>query len=327
MPPWADETLGRGAPAVLRVMRNDFFCMPFGGNETPYRGERHPPHGETANGRWRLEERTESSLHLSLTTTARAGRVDKRITLVDGHAAIYHEHVISGMTGRMPLGHHSILQLPDRPGAGRISTSRIRWGSTRETVLEAPRSGGRSALAADARFSSLRRVRAADGQYVDLSRYPARRGYTDLVMVAAAPARMAWTALTVASARYVWFALRDPEVLASTVMWFSNGGRSYAPWSDRHVNVVGLEDVTAYYDYGVAESARANALSRRGVATRLLMRRNRPFVVRYVTAVAEVPRGFDEVRSIRRARGGVALTAVSGRRVTVPLDVGFIAGR
>jgi hypothetical protein len=181
-------------------------------------------------------------------------------------------------------------------------------------------------LAAGAPFASLKRVRAGDGSVVDVSRYPARRGYTDLVMVSAATVRMAWTALAVPSEGYVWFALRDPGVLASTVMWFSNGGRSYAPWSDRHVNVVGLEDVTAYYDYGLAESARPNALSRRGVATHLVMRRNRPLVVRYVTVVAPIPRGFDEVRAIRRARGGVVLTSVSGRRVTVPLDVGFIAG-
>ncbi len=52
--PWWNETLGRDQPAMLRVLRGDFFCMPFGGNDKPYRGERHPPHGETANRNWRL---------------------------------------------------------------------------------------------------------------------------------------------------------------------------------------------------------------------------------------------------------------------------------
>ncbi|MGB8355333.1 MAG: hypothetical protein WCD79_15655, partial [Chthoniobacteraceae bacterium] len=47
--PWANEQIDRSLPPVLHVMRGDFFCMPFGGNETPYRKEQHLPHGETAN--------------------------------------------------------------------------------------------------------------------------------------------------------------------------------------------------------------------------------------------------------------------------------------
>lgn len=34
--PWADEPLPSGTPAVLQVMRGNFFCMPFGGNATPH---------------------------------------------------------------------------------------------------------------------------------------------------------------------------------------------------------------------------------------------------------------------------------------------------
>jgi cobalt/nickel transport system permease protein len=40
---------------VLRVLRGDFFCLPFGGNATAWHGEKHPLHGETANREWRLE--------------------------------------------------------------------------------------------------------------------------------------------------------------------------------------------------------------------------------------------------------------------------------
>ena len=60
-----------------------------------------------------------TTLHLSLRTRVRSGRVDKRVTLRAGQTAIYQEHIISGMTGPMNPGHHSTLQFPDRPGAGR----------------------------------------------------------------------------------------------------------------------------------------------------------------------------------------------------------------
>ncbi len=52
--PWAEEAVDRSLPAILKVLRGDFFCLPFGGNATAYHGEKHPVHGETANARWRL---------------------------------------------------------------------------------------------------------------------------------------------------------------------------------------------------------------------------------------------------------------------------------
>src|SRR4051794_9262909 len=37
--PWHDERQPRSMPALLRVLRGDFFCMPFGGNERRRRDE------------------------------------------------------------------------------------------------------------------------------------------------------------------------------------------------------------------------------------------------------------------------------------------------
>ena len=125
--PWAGEKPNPGLPPLLQVLRGDFFCLPFGGNEAPYRGEKHPPHGETANGRWRLEslEQTQgaSTLRLSLATRVRPGRVDKEISLIDGQNLVYCRHTISGMSGPMNLGHHAMLKFPEAPESGLIATS------------------------------------------------------------------------------------------------------------------------------------------------------------------------------------------------------------
>src|SRR5688500_13812239 len=53
--PWAEEKADPTLPPILKVLRGDFFCMPFGGNEKPWRGERQPAHGETANATWKFE--------------------------------------------------------------------------------------------------------------------------------------------------------------------------------------------------------------------------------------------------------------------------------
>ena len=76
----------------------------------------------------------------------------------------------------------------------------------------------------------------------------------------------AWNAVTFPRERYVYFALRDPRMLRHTILWISNGGRHYAPWNGRHVNVMGLEEITGNFHMGLAESAQRNPLNERGVA-------------------------------------------------------------
>src|SRR5690606_12523772 len=159
----------------------------------------------------------------------------------------------------------------------------------------------------------------------DLSRYTARRGFEDLVMLVADPALpLAWTAVTFPAEGYVWFALKDPRVLRQTVLWVSNGGRHSPPWSGRHVNVLGLEEVTSYFHYGLAASAGLNPIAARGWPTHADLDPAQPLDVRMVQAIATVPEGFDHVAAIEPQRGGVALTSRSGRSVTVPLDHGFL---
>jgi hypothetical protein len=329
--PWAEERIDPTTPPVLRVLRGDFFCMPFGGNATPFGGERHPVHGEVANEDWSLESLETrgrvASLHLSLRPRVRRGRVDKRIMLIKGHRAIYSQHVVSGMSGRMCMGHHAMLKFPEMPGSGVVSMTPFQLGRVFPEPVEKPENRGYSILRPGAEFNSLDQVATITGEAMDLGRYPARRGYEDLVMVASDDRRrFCWTAVTFPGERYVWFALKDPSVLRSTILWFSNGGRHYPPWSGRHVSVLGLEEVTANFHYGLAESARVNAMSRRGIATSVKLDPRRPLVVNYVMAVAEVPRGFDKVAEIEADEGGVRVVSSSGKSVLAPLDLGFLSG-
>jgi hypothetical protein len=327
--PWAEEAAA-DLPPVLEVLRGDFFCLPFGGSDEVFDGERHPPHGETANARWACRAHTwtadVSSLHLRLDTAVRPGRVDKHVTLRRGHPALYVRHVVSGMAGPMSLGHHAMLRFPDRPGSGLVATSPFAFGQTSPVPVETPETGGASGLAVGAPFTSLDAVPTATGETADLSRYPARPGFEDLVMLVADPGRpLAWTAVTFPDEGYVWFTLKDPRVLRQTVLWVSNGGRRYPPWSGRHVNVLGLEEVTSYFHLGLAASARPNPMSACGFPTHVDLDPDRPLDVRVVSAVAAVPAGFDHVATIEPGDGEtVALTSRSGLTVTAALDHGFL---
>lgn len=327
--PWAEEKLAADTLPLLRALRGDFFCAPFGGNATPWRGECHPVHGETAGARWRLrayeKSDTRCSLHASLEPKVRPGRVDKHVTLVDGQAAVYQRHVLSGFRGPTCLGHHAMLKFPDAPGSGVISTSRFVRGQVFPDAFESPENRGYQSLRPGATFRSLDRVPLLAGGTTDLTRYPARKGFEDLVMLTAdATLPFAWNAVTFPRARHVWFALRDPRALRHTILWISNGGRHYPPWNGRHTAVLGIEDVTSYFHYGLAESVRPNPLNRRGIPTSVALHPRKPTVVNYVMGVAEIPAGFDRVAKIRAVAGGVELVAASGKRVACALDLGFL---
>jgi len=329
--PWAGERIDPSVPTILQVLRGDFFCLPFGRNATAFRGESHPVHGETANARWHWESLEthdgRTRLHLSLTTKIRPGRLDKEISLWDGENTLYCRHVVSGMSGPMSLGHHAMLRFPDRPGSGRVSTSRLVYAQVLPRPFELPENRGYSCLQPGAVFESLEAVPTVTGTTADLTRYPARRGFDDLVMlVSDADVPFAWTAVTFPAERFVWFALKDPRILRNTVLWISNGGRHYPPWSGRHINVMGLEEVTAYFHLGLADSARKNPISARGFPTCLRLNPRKPLVVPYLAGIAPIPAGFDRVVSIQAASGNQAilLQSASGRQAQAAVHLDFL---
>jgi len=135
--------------------------------------------------------------------------------------------------------------------------------------------------------------------------------------------RLAWTAVCCPKAGYLWFALKDPGTLASTVLWFSNGGRHYAPWNGRHRRVLGLEEITGYFHFGQAQSAAPNPLSRKGIPTVLHLKPDDPVAVNYVMGVASIPAEFRRVRTIQATDGGILIKSASGRSVFHPVSLDF----
>lgn len=328
--PWAEEKIDPALPPVLQGLRGDFFCAPFGGNETAYRGERHPPHGESANCMWRFASCSEEAIgrtwRWSLETAVRPGQIEKIIALKEGETNLYCRHLLSQMDGPMDFGHHAMLKFPEGLATGVISTSKLHFGQVAPVPFELPENRGYSSLKTGSRFTRLDRVPANAGGFADLRFYPARQGYEDLVLLAhQAEPDFAWTAVTFPSERYVWFSLKDPQVLKSTIFWISNGGRHYAPWNGRHLGVLGIEEVTAYFHYGLAESVRQNPLNKAGIATCVRLKKSAPLMVNYIMGVVEIPKGFDRVKQIERVSGGIRLRADSGLRVEAKVATEFLS--
>jgi len=80
--PWWDE--GYDGPPILRVLRGDFLCVPFGGNDEPWNGEQHPIHGVTANDRWTLYTQSDRTLTVRLESQLRRFTVERTVSVDPG---------------------------------------------------------------------------------------------------------------------------------------------------------------------------------------------------------------------------------------------------
>ncbi len=326
--PWQEEKLDIDEP-VLRTLRGDFFCMPFGGNNR-YRGEDHVAHGETATAEWTLADLSgqdgATTLTLTMDTTERPGRVTKELTLVDGQSVVYCTHTLEGFSGKMCLGHHATLALPEQPGALRVATSRFQLGMTNPKVFSDPAGGEYQSFRIGKRFTRLSRVPVLwpEPGFGDASSFPIREGFTDLLAICRKPTqRPAWTTATVASRGYLWFSLKDAAVLPTTAMWISNRGRHGPPWNGRN-RCLGLEDVCAYFAEGLADSARTNLLSEAGYPTTISLSKRKPTRIRYIQGVVRVPDEFQQVRTARFQAGRVVFVSTTGMEVTAEVDWGFL---
>lgn len=330
--PWADEKM-EGVPKILSVLRGDFFCAPFGENKQPFNGEQHPVHGESANGDWIFSGAKQNARELVaefvLRTTIRPGEIRKEIRIVGAHSVIYSRHTLSGMSGPMPVGHHAMLKFPEEPMSGLISTAPFTYGQVYPGAFENPILKGYQSLKPGATFKNLHQVAMIDGSTADLTHYPARPGFEDLVMLVANPKqRLGWNAVCFPREGYVWFALRDTRVLHNTIFWISNGGRHYSPWNGRHSHVLGIEDTTSYFHYGINESANPNAVSREGMPTALELQPDKPVDVNYIQGVVAAPTGFDRVASIRASedRKSVILSSTANHEISAAVDLDYLFG-
>jgi hypothetical protein len=331
--PWQNEKPSKMPAAALVPLRGDFFCLPFGANTEEVAGEQHPPHGETAGAKWSFVGRKKTgdviTLTLSIDTKVRRGRVTKELSLVDGHNVVYSRNIIEDFAGRVPLGHHATLPLPEKEGALRIATSPFRFGMTCPGLFSDPKRGEYQSLLPGAKWTDLTKVPVAwkGAPDADLTCLPARYGYADLIQIVNERWEQtdspAWTTATYAELGYVWFSLKDPAVLGSTLFWIENHGRHGHPWNGRN-SCLGLEDVTAHFADGLAASMRENTLTKEGVETTLELRADRPTSVNYIQGVVKVPNGFEMVRAMEFASGRVTLVSTTGKRVSTAVRHEFL---
>lgn len=318
--PWRDEQAVQTDPAISlleRRLAGDFFCAPFGAAVDPAV----PGHGWSANSAWRLQALAAGRMQLVLERDVFGATITKSLELATDAPLLYQEHVIEGGRGVLPVAHHPMFRLS---GQGRFFTSKKRAILTPEQPLEP----GRSCLAYPTRSTDLENVAGANGERVDLTRWPIGTRNEDFVTLIEAPGAAAgWSAVIRENEGDIVFCLKDPSVLPVTMLWFSNGGRDYAPWNGRHMGVTGIEDGCSPALGGEAAAGLPNPIADEGVATGLALAEGRRHVVRHVIGAVPRPAGWDTVADISVGSDTLTILDGAGRHMQLPWHRDFLKGR
>lgn len=326
--PWSDDEQPpegvEGAPHLARIS-GDFFCAPFAAADV----EPAPAHGWTANAPWTLLEARAvegggTTATFVLDRKVMGARVLKELTLRDDHPFLYQRHIFEGGAGALPVANHAMVSLPN---GGQLSFSPKRWAETPTTALENDPARGRSVLRYPARTEDAQEFPRADGGTVDLTTYPIDDGHEDFAVLVEAPdASFAWSAVVRPHEGDLALMLKNPSLLPLTMLWFSNGGRFYAPWNGRHRHVLGVEDGCTWSLYGHAASITHNPMNEIGIPTSISLDPQGRVDVRHVIGTVPTPDGWGRVRHVRQGDEVVVVTDVAGKKLELPFDTRFLAG-
>ena len=317
--PWlaAGEQIPDNVAPVERKLAGDFFCAPFGRSAPDV-----PIHGPSANGLWRGSSQNTAaddsvSTRYELSEPIHGARLTKEITLRPGEPIVYQRHVFEGGSGHIPVAHHAMVRVP---GGAALSFSPKAFGRTTNTALETDPARGRSLLKYPQRIESLAQVLMADGSSADASFYPFAHRHEDFIaLVEQEGARIGWSAALAAKDGFLFFALKDAAVLPETLLWMSNGGRDYAPWSGRHTCVLGIEEAATGFHVGGERAGGHDEKRATGVDL------GPQSVIRYAFGAIPAPAGWTRISDIQLGNGRIVLKDVSGAERRVQFDTGFFS--
>ena len=264
--PWDADP---GLPGVLRQLRGEWPCVPFGLDQrarlsgdwaglTLPDPRPMPAHGHGSNHDWTFAPTTDGSVALSIDYPADdpIARLDRRIRPDPAAPALDIDLTVHPRRDvALPIGLHPTLRIPD----GGLVIETASGGMTFPAEVEP----GVSVLAHGARFDSLARVPRRDGGAQDLTRLPLPFATEEIVQLTApggtisvlAPGEGFRVTLT-------WDAGHFPGM----TLWLSNRGRTADPWLGRHL-ALGVEPICGPFDLGPRVAVADNPLARAGHRT------------------------------------------------------------
>lgn len=265
--PWAAEPGADELPGILRRLRGEWPCVPFGRVDAP---RDWPPgwtsrtpddawgHGYASHHEWHWMTQDDPlvlAMCLPYPDASPIRCLTRQVAAVPDSPAL---EITLRIEARrpcvLPIALHPTLRLD----LGRVDLRVPHRGQGFTYPVDV--SPDASRVAADRRFSALHRVPALDGGEIDLTRYPQALDSEELVQVTDVDGPVTVSYLDRRwSLEIDW----DRALLPDLMLWVSHRGRSHAPWNGRHL-ALGVEPLNGVFDLGrVGSPPAAHPLAKR----------------------------------------------------------------
>lgn len=294
--PWADEPGAAALPGILRRLRGDWPCVPFGAaapllngtarwaadQEQVDGGDNHV-HGYASNHDWDWCAAPSGQLVLAIDypTDSPVHRLERRIEPVPGKAAVdLHLSIQVRRDCRLPIGLHPVFRLPARTGAACLEPPLFSQGLSYPGTLEP----GAALIAPDQAFSDLAQLRRRDGGLLDATVLPLADEVEELLQLNDVEGHCS---LAYADERYRVRLHWQKEHFPSLLLWLSNHGRKAEPWRGRHL-ALGIEPVCSPFGLNIGTALADNPIARSGTPTARAFTAGETFVTRYRIEVEDL---------------------------------------
>ena len=264
--PWADEPGTAELPGILRRLRGEWPCVPFGRVDAP---RRWPPgwtprtpddawgHGYASHHDWAWiaqDDPLALAMQIHYPEESPVRCLTRRVAAVPDAPAI---EVALRIEARracvLPIALHPTLRLD----LGRVALHVPHRGAGFTYPVDV--SPDVSRAVPDQRFSALGRVAALDGGVLDLTRYPQELDSEELVQLTDVTGP---TTVHYLDQRWSLEIDWDRALLPDVMLWVSHRGRLHAPWNGRHL-ALGVEPLNGVFDLGrVGSPPAAHPLAR-----------------------------------------------------------------
>lgn len=295
--PWGNDPERETLPEILRELRGEWPCVPFGSDADrtlpagwSATGESFAgagvPHGHSSNVHWEWGACDDRQITLECHYPENHPiRMLRRRIVPDPNAAAVDLtlEIDARRPCHLPIGLHPTFRLSSRPGSVAIEPGAYDQVWSFPSDVEP----GAALFSPNRQWSSLGKVDTRGDASIDASQVPLVEETEDLLQLSGIDGSLALHYRDEGfRARLAW----QKEHFPSLLLWFSNRGRKAYPWNGRHV-ALGVEPIASAFDLGPAVSTADNPIAASGVATAIAFDPGQMFTTRYRLSVDAAPIG------------------------------------
>ncbi|MBA0217247.1 hypothetical protein H4F33_00850 [Pectobacterium brasiliense] len=274
--PWLDDVAAcANLPPLMQRLAGEWVAVPFGHSSQDGEGFfHHASHGLPVNGEWQVTSQKENVIQLQFLFAEDfpLTRLTREVTLQDDGRACFRLIVEARRECRFPIGLHPIFPIGNDAGDVILTAENMQSGLV---YPEAPEPGI-SQLRPLARFNSLATVPTVSGNVMNLQRLPLAEATEEIVQLLSPVSAIS---LHYPAQQHRVTLRWDTQSLPHCLLWFSNGGRAYAPWNGRN-RCLGVEPICSAWDLG-PKSLKENPIAAQGYATNQQITPENPLKIDY----------------------------------------------